>query len=76
MLAPAGFINVGGMPTDAGIASGGKDAVIDQMQRALKLFRRCKMIESELEMQFKLTEYLVELYLSTKMPIHCLRVVE
>ena len=34
------------------------------------------MIESELEMQFKLIEYLIELYHSTRMPVHCLRVVE
>ena len=56
--------------------SAGKDGVIDQIYRALKLFRRCKMIESELEMQFKLIEYLVELYHSTCMPTHCLRVIE
>lgn len=34
------------------------------------------MIESELEMQFKLLEYLVEVYKSTRSPNHCLRIVE
>lgn len=55
-----------------------KDLVIDQMLRALKLFRRCKMIESELEVQFKLMEYLLEVYLSSekRQVDQCMRLLE
>ena len=60
----------------------GKDLVENWLMRALKLFRRCKMIESEIELQFKLIDYLSELYHSCSASSlkvkteYCLRVVE
>ena len=57
---------LGASTMSAGAPNNGKDKVVDQLLRALKLFRRCKMIENELEMQFKLIQYLTDIYLKSK----------
>jgi hypothetical protein len=62
-------------PTASSVMAG-KDLVENWLLRALKLFRRCKLIESEVEMQFKLIEYLRELYHATGKIDHFMRVVE